>query len=145
MSQDHLAAAAALFERTPFMMKLGVRVTGAGHGWVEAELSLQPWMHQQDGFSHAGVGASLADHAMGTAAFLCMVPGETPLSVELSVRMLRPGDGERLRCRAEVVKPGRRLTVVEADVWTVRADGTEKHIMRGLSTMAVVKTEELAR
>jgi len=140
---DSLARAVDIFSRAPFMMHLGVNVRAAGEGWVEAELSLTEWMQQQDGVAHAGIGTSLADHAMGTAAYTMMEPGYTPLSVEISIRLLRPVRGDRLRCVARVIKSGRRVSSVEADVWSETLDGSSTHVMRGNATMAVVASETL--
>ena len=132
-----------LFDSAPFMDHLGANVLRAGSGWVEVELALHPWMEQQDGYIHAGIGTSLADHAMGTAAYTTMAQGYTPLSIEISVRLLRPAIGERLFCRASVVKPGRRIATVEADVWSLKNDKIKTHVIRSHASMAVVAKSDL--
>ena len=133
--------AADIFLAAPFIQHLGASVTNAKQGWIEASLPLTPWMMQQDGVAHAGIGTSFADHAMGAAAYTMMPPGCTPLSVEITVRLLRPARGDRLRCTATVLKPGRRVISVEADVWCSDSMGNETHIMRTGATMAVVQVE----
>ena len=128
-----------LFADAPFMVHLGAEVTDANAGFVEAYMPVQAWMKQQDGFVHAGIGTTLADHTMGTAAYTVIRPGYTPLSAEFSVRLLRPATGVQLRCCAEVLKAGRRLSVVTANVWSISAAGEESHVITAQATMAVVK------
>jgi uncharacterized protein (TIGR00369 family) len=140
--RDAKQMATNIFLNAPFIQHLGATVSTAGHGWVEATLPLQTWMTQQDGVAHAGIGTSFADHAMGAAAYTMMPPGCSPLSVEITVRLLRPTSGTRLRCRAEVLKPGRRVMSVEADVWSIDADGQETYVMRTGATMAVIQQEK---
>lgn len=53
---------------------------------------------------------------------------------------MSPSTGDRLTCRAEVVKPGRSLTVVEAKV-TCRTDGAEKLVAVALATIANLDTK----
>ena len=53
---------------------------------------------------------------------------ETPyaiLTVEHKINLLAPPDGDMLIARGRVFKPGRLLTVAQADVF-VRRDGKEK-------------------
>ncbi len=46
-----------------------------------------------------------------------MPGGSGVLSVEFKVNLLRPAKGEKFLARAEVLKPGKTLTVVRADVF----------------------------
>jgi acyl-coenzyme A thioesterase PaaI-like protein len=56
------------------------------------------------------------------------------LSVEFKVNLLRPAVGERFVARARVLKPGKTLTVAQADVFTLSSKD-EKHIATMLATM----------
>ncbi len=53
------------FAATSFVGDLGIRPLDCGPGWVEAGLDILPRHAQQNGFIHAGVQATLADHAAG--------------------------------------------------------------------------------
>jgi acyl-coenzyme A thioesterase PaaI-like protein len=44
--------------------------------------------------------------------------------------------GERLMCRARVIKPGRQVAVVAADVFCM-IDGVEKHTATALASIAI--------
>ena len=117
----------------PFIADLGVTIDDVGPGWLETRLAVVARLRQQHGYVHAGVVTTLADHTAGAAASTLIGADQSVLTADFTVHLLRPASGERLRCRGEVVKPGRRLIVTQADVW----DG-EVHCARYLGTMAVV-------
>jgi uncharacterized protein (TIGR00369 family) len=58
----------------------------------------------------------IADSAGGYAAFTLMPADASVLTVEYKINMLAPARGERLVARGEVLKPGRTLSIVRADV-----------------------------
>jgi uncharacterized protein (TIGR00369 family) len=120
----------------PFISDLGVSLLRAGPDWLETELAIAPRLRQQHGYVHAGVITTLADHTAGAAATALVGPGQSVLTADFTVHLLRPAAGPLLRCRGEVIKPGKRLVVVQADVW----DG-DFHCARYLGTMAVVDQE----
>ena len=59
----------------------------------------------------------------------------TVITAEYKVNLVSPSLGDRLTCRAEVVKPGRSLTVVDAKVYC-RTEGAEKLVAVALATIA---------
>ena len=59
----------------------------------------------------------------------------TVITAEYKINLVAPSSGDRLTCRAEVVKPGRSLTVVDARVFC-RIDGAEKLVAVALATIA---------
>lgn len=122
-----------IFDRAPYMADLGVRLLEVGHGWVTTELDLTERLRQQHGFAHAGVVSTLADHTAGAAATSLIDDGQSVLTADFNIHLLRPGAGDLLTSRGEVVKAGRTLIVAQADVW---ADG--RHCARYTGTMAVV-------
>jgi uncharacterized protein (TIGR00369 family) len=134
---DYVAAVHRGFRDAPFIEHLGVKLEALGPGWCEASLVLQPWQYQQTGVAHAGVVGTLADHCAGAAAATTLRDGEFVVSAEYKINFLSGAQGERLVCRGEVLKPGRRLIVVEADVWAERA-GERQRVARLNATMAVV-------
>jgi len=135
---DYRQALEQGFRDAPFVAHLGIELEALGPGWCEAGLALQPWQLQQTGVAHAGVVATLADHCAGAAATTRLAPGEFVVTAEYKINLLRGARGERLHCRAEVLKPGQTLVVVEASVYAVR--GEERELVARLNaTMAVVK------
>jgi uncharacterized protein (TIGR00369 family) len=125
------------FRQAPFIAHLGIELDDLGPGYCEASLALQPWHMQQTQVVHAGVISTLADHCAGAAASTGLQPGEFVVTAEFKINLLRGAHGERLRCRAEVLKPGRRLAVVEAQVWS-ESGGTTELVAKLNATMAVV-------
>ena len=51
-----------------------------------------------------------------------MPPNAEVLSIEFKINLLRPGKGESFVARAEVIRPGKTVTAVRADVFAVNAD-----------------------
>lgn len=101
---------------SPFVADLGIRFVDCGPGWCESLLVPETRHLQQDAYVHAGVQATLADHTAGAAAGTLMRADGFVLSVEFKIQLLRPAQGALLRCRADVLRPGRRITAVEAVV-----------------------------
>jgi acyl-coenzyme A thioesterase PaaI-like protein len=54
------------------------------------------------------------------------------------LRILRAAQGERLRCKAEVLKPGRRFTVVESEVFALAEDKSTM-VAKAMVTLAVLE------
>ena len=61
-------------------------------------------------------------HASNKSAATLNAPHVNVLTIEFKLNLLRPAQGERLVCRAEVLKPGRTITVVESTVEAVAGD-----------------------
>ncbi len=127
----------AIFERAPFIGDLGVVLSDLGPGWCESILRIAPKHLQQDGYIHAGVQATIADHTAGGAAGTVAKAGDLVLTVEFKINLLRPALGDRLRCRATVLRDGRTITVVESEVFA-RKDAEEKLVSKAMVTLALV-------
>ena len=106
------------------MRLIGARVTEVDEGVVEMEVDFKPELSQQHGYFHAGIIATLVDTAGGCAGATMMPPGSGVLTVEYKLHTMAPGDGEKLRARAEVMKSGRTLTITQGKVWVMK-DGKE--------------------
>lgn len=129
-----------IFEQAAFVADLGVRLEGIGAGECDTVLELEDRHLQQDGFVHAGVQAALADHTAGAAAATLVGPHEYVLTVEFKINLLRPAHGDRLRCRATVLKPGARIDVVESEIWA-EEDGESRLVSKALVTLVVLARE----
>lgn len=128
----------AIIDQARFLQTLGVELVDVGPGWCETTLAVQPLHWQQDGYVHAGVQGTLADHTAGAAAASLIGEDEIILTVEFKVNLLRPCLGERLYCRAEVIRPGRTLIVAESAVYAVTAGQERRLTAKGMVTLAVV-------
>lgn len=135
-----LATLREFFARAPFMVDLGVVPSAAGEGRVDTELKLAPRHLQHTGHVHGGVLVSMADHSMGAAAQTLAADGFIVLTAELGTSLLRAASGERLLCKARVIKAGRQLSFTEADVYC-EAAGRQVLVARATATMAVMASQ----
>ena len=123
------------FARQPIMNLIGAWISLVEPGVVEITLPYRADLAQQDGYVHAGIVTTIADSACGYAAYSLMPAGSRVLSVEFKVNLLRPAQGETFVARAEVIKAGRTLTFVTAEVWGVGDDAQKKLVATMQGTM----------
>jgi len=107
------------FARQPIMNLIGAQLSLVEPGVVEITLPYRADLAQQHEYLHAGIVTTIADSACGYAAYSLMRAGSEVLSVEFKVKLLRPAQGETFVARAKVIKAGRTLTVVRADVFGI--------------------------
>ena len=130
------------FAQQPIMDLLGAELSLVEPGVVEITLPFRDDLTQQHGYLHAGVVTTIADSACGYAAYSLMPAGSEVLSVEFKVNLLRPAQGENFVARAEVIKAGRTLTVVRADVFGVAENGDKKLVATMQGTMICVRNKK---
>lgn len=125
MNTEILMAIHDSFARQSLMETLGAQLDHVQKGEVQVSAPILPGARQQHGFAHAGLTFSLGDSAAGYTALSVMPVGSEVLTAEIKINLLAPGRGERLIARGRVIKPGRRLVVVAADVHALdRGDET---------------------
>jgi len=139
LNPDFADDVARSFARQPIMNLIGARLSLVEPGVVEITLPYRADLTQQHGYLHAGVITTIADSACGYAAFTLMPAGANVLSVEFKVNLLRPAQGETFSARAEVIKAGRTLTVVRADVFGILKDEEKELVASMQATMICVK------
>ena len=118
---------------------IGAELSRVEPGVVEITLPYRPDLAQQHGYLHAGIVTTIADSACGYAAYSLMPPETEVLSVEFKVNLLRPAKGKTFVAIAEVVKAGKTLTVVRADVFGMDHDGRRELIATMLGTMICIR------
>jgi uncharacterized protein (TIGR00369 family) len=131
---DYRAIATATFKRQQAMRTLGISIARLEPGEVELAMPYSQAWTQQNGFVHAGVITAGLDTACGIAAFTLMPAGTDVLTVEFKTNLLAPASGERFVFRAHVVKPGRTLTVCDAQAFAER-DGAENLVATMTGTL----------
>lgn len=124
------------FARQSHMATLGASIAFIAPGQVHLAMPFAPQFCQQNGFLHAGAITSIADSANGYAAYTLAPPGTDVLAVEFKINLLAPAKGEGFLACAQVLRPGRTLTVCQADVYTT---GTSERVLIAtmLSTIIV--------
>ena len=123
------------FARQAIMNLIGAKLSLIEPGVIEITLPYRADLTQQRGFLHAGVVTTIADSACGYAAYSLMPACSEVLSVEFKVNLLRPAQGESFVARAEVIKAGRTLTVVRADVFGIDGNGKRELVATMQGTM----------
>jgi uncharacterized protein (TIGR00369 family) len=83
---------------------------------------------------HAGIVATIADSACGYAAYSLMPAEHAVLTVEFKINLLAPAHGEAFVARGRVLRPGKTITVCQADVMAIRASA-ESHIATLVATI----------
>src|SRR6185503_18417548 len=123
------------FAQQSIMRLIAAELSLVEPGIVEIALPYRADLAQQHGYLHAGIVTTIADSAAGYAAYSLMPVGAEVLSVEFKVNLLRPAQGKSFLARAEVIKPGRTLTVVRADVFGIAETGDRELVATMLATI----------
>jgi uncharacterized protein (TIGR00369 family) len=127
------------FAKQTIMGLIGAELSRVEPGLVEIMLPYRSDLAQQHSYLHAGIVTTLADSACGYAAYSLMPAESEVLSVEFKVNLLRPAKGETFLAVAEVVKSGKTLTVVRADVFGLDQEGQRELIATMLATMICIR------
>ncbi len=125
----------ASFVKQSIMTLIGAELALVEPGLVEVAIPYRSDLVQQHGYLHAGVVATIADSAAGYAAYTLMPAGSEVVSVEFKLNLLRPARGKTFLARAEVIKPGRTLTVVRSDVFAIADSADRELVATMLATM----------
>jgi uncharacterized protein (TIGR00369 family) len=124
-----------------FMSHVGAELCELTRGSCTLAVDRRPELLQQHGLFHGGVTAFLVDNATTIAAATSR--GQPALTAEYKLNLLSPATGERLICRARVIKAGRQVAVVAADVFCVTG-GIERHTATALASIAMLSAEASA-
>lgn len=126
------------FARQTVMATLGASLASVAPGQVEILLPFRADLCQQHGFFHAGITATIADSAAGYASYSLFPADSSVLTSEFKLHLLAPADGERLRAVGKVLKPGRTLTIAEAEVFALKG-GREKLCAKLIGTLVTLQ------
>lgn len=130
------------FARQAAMATMGITLARVSPGEVELALPFRQDLTQQNGYLHAGVITTALDSACGYAAFTLMDAGASVLSVEFKVNLLAPARGEMFRAVARVVRAGRTLTVVSAEMHAYDSAGAESGKLVAIFTGTMMSVRE---
>jgi acyl-CoA thioesterase len=118
----------------PFVNLLGMEMVELSNGEAIFKLEMREELRQPHGLLHGGATASLIDTAMAFAVVTCLAKDEKASTVDLTVHYLRPVVKGSVTCTAKIVKAGKRLLTVSAEV----VSDEEKLIATALSTYSKV-------
>ena len=125
------------FGRQTMMQTLGAALDSVTEGRVVITAPILPTSLQQQGAGHAGLAFSIGDSAAGYSALTMMPDGAEVMTVEMKINLMAPAIGDRLVAEGRVVRAGRRIVVVAADVFA-EVNGARKHVAMMQGTMIPV-------
>ena len=126
-----------------FPANCGFEVERVAFGIFDSRLKIRPMHSQQDGFVHAGVIATMADHTGGYAAYTTVSEEYRILTIEFKINYFKPATGEFIVCRSKVINNGKKIKVSESEVFAV-SEGQEKLVSKAMVTLIAVPAENLA-
>jgi uncharacterized protein (TIGR00369 family) len=104
------------FRGVPFARFLGIELGEMKRGAATLHLEIRDELRRNNGFTHGGVVASLADTAAAFAILTLLEPSETTTTIDLTIHYLRPLVRGRATAEARIVRAGRRVLVISVDV-----------------------------
>ncbi|MEL7151098.1 MAG: PaaI family thioesterase [Pseudomonadota bacterium] len=127
LSPEIEAKVRASFARQGLMTTYQAEILSVAEGKVSLAAPITEAVSQQHGAAHAGLAFALGDSAAGYAA-LTQIDGDADvMTAEMKINLLRPALGDRMIAEGRVVKAGRRLIVVQAEVF-VETEGTRSSV-----------------
>jgi uncharacterized protein (TIGR00369 family) len=126
-----------MISRNKFIQNLGFVITKIDPGYLEGELVFRELHHQQNGWLHGGVSATILDMIQGFASYSMVEEGQKVYTVDAKISYFNPGIAEKFFSRGGVVKPGRRFHFCEAEIFYLK-ESEEVIVAKGSATMAIV-------
>jgi uncharacterized protein (TIGR00369 family) len=114
----------------PFAKLIGMRLAALRPDEAVISIEMRDDLLQPSGVLHGGVTATLIDTAMAFAVRTRLPIEVATATIDLTVHYLRPHTSGKFTCTAKVVRGGKRIFTVSADVHNEEG----KLIATGLST-----------
>lgn len=126
------------FARQSMMATFGAHIVALGRGRCSIAAPIGAHLRQQHDAAHAALAFGIGDSAAGYAALTLTEPGREVMTVEMKINLLAPAVGDRLVAEGRVIRAGRRLTVVGAEVFAEDAAGARRSVALLQGTMIPV-------
>jgi uncharacterized protein (TIGR00369 family) len=117
-------------DAVPFARLLGIQIESVLAGHAVLSLPVRDDHKQNHGVVHGGVIASLIDSSMAFAIIPLLAENERTTTVDLTIHYLRPLTEGVAKSTAQVVRAGRRVIVVKAEL----VDHSERLVATAVST-----------
>lgn len=139
LTEEQRRRVEAARDAVPFLKTLGVEVESVGPGTATLLVHCREELMRNDGILHGGVAASLIDSAFAFAIIPTLGEGERTVTVDMTIHYLRPLSGGVVKASARIVRAGRRVITVAADLF----DENDKLAATALSTyLRVLATDK---
>jgi uncharacterized protein (TIGR00369 family) len=100
----------------PFAKLIGMKLVDLEPDVAKISIEMRDDLRQPSGVLHGGVTATLIDTAMAFAVRTRLGVSEATATIDLTVHYLRPHLTGTFICTANVVRAGKRIFTVSADV-----------------------------
>ncbi len=130
ITEEQKQKAAEKIKDIPYPRLLGFELVDLKYGEATLKVKMRDELRQPYGVLHGGATASLIDTAMAFACISCLEEGEQTVTIDLTVHYLRPHTEGEVFCTAKVLRNGKRVQTVSAEVFNEQG----KLIATGLST-----------
>ena len=120
----------------PFVLLCGIELESAEPGSAVMSLAVREELKRDNGVVHGGAIATLIDTCTAFAIIPLLEEDEHSVTVDLTISYLRPLTTGTARASAKILRQGRRVIVLSADV----VDHEGNLAATALSTYLKVKT-----
>lgn len=105
------------FGTVPFVQHIGLELVDVKAGEATVKLTMRDELKQPYGVLHGGATASLIDTATAFAIIGNLAEGERATTIDLNVHYIRPVSEGEITCTARVVRAGKRIIFLSAEVF----------------------------
>lgn len=119
----------------------GFNVDHVDYSVFKSRLIIRPEHKQQDGFIHASVIATMADHTAGYAAYTVVPKNKRILTIEFKINYFKPARGDEITCKSKVISAGKKIIVSESEIYT-RSDKKEVLVSKAIVTLIAVLSSD---
>ncbi|MEO6656460.1 MAG: PaaI family thioesterase [Pyrinomonadaceae bacterium] len=116
VTDEQRAIAANILHNLPFAKLIGMKLVDMQFDMAVIKIEMRDDLRHPGGILHGGVTATLIDTAMAFAVRTRVGPNEGTATIDLTVHYLRPHISGTFTCTAKVVRAGKRIFTVTADV-----------------------------
>ena len=113
-------------QANPFFLLTGIDIVKADPGNAILTMTVRPDMHNGVGWLQGGMLVAIADEAMALALYPLLEKNEGIATITESTSFIRGVRKGIIFAEARVIKKGRRVAFMEAEVW---ADDGEKTLL----------------
>jgi uncharacterized protein (TIGR00369 family) len=138
LSKSALARVAQRLRHSGPVIQLGFQLEKAQWGRAVFRMPVLDLHKQLDRVVHGGVLAALADTAGGFAAFLAAPAGSRAATIEMKINFLEAVEHGVIRADARVLRPGKRISVVDCEI----TDQDHRLMGKALMTFAIISPKQ---
>jgi len=117
ITEEQRNYAANALHSLPFAKLIGMRLADLNPGEATLTMEMRDDLQQPSGILHGGVTATLIDTAMAFAMRTLIPLDQNTATIDLTVHYLRPHLEGTIECTAKVVRAGKRIFTISADVF----------------------------